>query len=200
MNIPKNQYKPETLQELSLSEKMKAIGIRQRGDPILKNVCQLFNLPHQKNIAKEVIGQLQQTIDAARKIHNFSKGLGLAAPQIGLPYQATIVMPLNEKPLILLNPQIISQSQGTDEQYEGCWSFFDMRGLVPRPLEIEITYQKLDGQEIHSSFSFGTARLIIHEIDHLQGTLYTTRMKPEQKLLSYDEYRGKNQSWQYAKT
>ena len=187
------------IKRISLNEKMKTIGIVQRGDPLLENVCKSFLLPSQKDIAQSVITQLQQTIKIAQQIHDFSKGLGLAAPQIGLAWQAAIVMPLEEKPLILLNPKIISQSREMDKKYEGCWSFFDVRGLVPRPLKIEIAYLTLDGKEIHESFSHGIARLILHELDHLQGILYPSRMEKRQKLLSYEEYKEKSQPWQYLK-
>ena len=199
MNRSFTELNLEKLNKMSLSEKMKTIGIRQQGDPILERVCQQFILPSQQDTAKVVIKELQQTIDIAQQIHNFSKGLGVAAPQIGLSWQAAIVMPLEEKPLILLNPKIAFQSEKTDEQYEGCWSFFDVRGLVQRPLEIKISYQTLDGKKILASFSHATARLILHEFDHLQGILYTDRMKPKQKLLSYKEYKIKNQSWEYQK-
>lgn len=59
---------------------------------------------------------------------------GVAAPQIGISRAAAIVIPPDPgaEPLIMLNPQVISESAEADEQYEGCLSFFDVRGLVPR--------------------------------------------------------------------
>lgn len=202
MKDRKNQLKhinPDELKALSLIDKMKAIGIWQRGDRILENVCQPFDLPAQREIAQSAIAQLQQTISIAQQIHDFSKGLGLSAPQIGLPLQVAIVAPLGEESVVLLNPRVVSQSKEIDEQYEGCWSFFNMRGIVPRSLEINIAYQTLDGEELQKSFTQAAARLAAHELDHLQGALYTARMKPGQLLLTYEEYKEKSQPWKYPK-
>jgi peptide deformylase len=182
---------------IALNTKMKNIGIIQKGDTILENICKSITLPAQKEIAQQVINKLQNIVKKAEQFYDFNKGLGLAAGQIGYDLQIAIVLPRDEKEVILLNPQIISQSNETDKQYEGCWSFFDVRGLVTRPLEIEIMYQTLNGEEKTQTFSNAAARLVAHEIDHLQGILYPSRMNSTDQLISYEEYKQKNQQWQY---
>nr|WTC07086.1 peptide deformylase [Streptomyces anthocyanicus] len=68
-------------------------------------------------------------------VHTFAKGMGIAAPQIGIRRAAAVVQPAEPGAgaIVLLNPRVIAASQETDDPYEGCLSFFDVRGLVPRP-------------------------------------------------------------------
>jgi peptide deformylase len=84
-----------------------------------------------------------------------------------------------------------------DEQYEGCLSFFDVRGVVNRPLTIHVEHQDLDGTRRITIFDRGTARLVAHEIDHLNGILYTDRMVPGRVPIPVSEYRQGGQSWTY---
>ncbi|MEU1503740.1 peptide deformylase [Kitasatospora sp. NPDC005748] len=74
-----------------------------------------------------------------------------------------------------MNPRITDHASETDEQFEGCLSFFDVRGMVPRPLRITVEATNLDGQPVTTTYERGLARLIHHEIDHLDGLLYTAR-------------------------
>ncbi|MEV0537886.1 peptide deformylase [Kitasatospora sp. NPDC050463] len=69
--------------------------------------------------------------------------------------------------IILLNPEVTAVSDETDEPNEGCLSFFDVRGMVPRPLRMDVTVTALDGSVTTMTYEFGLARLIAHEIDHL---------------------------------
>ena len=97
----------------------------------------------------------------------------------------------------LLNPRISDESAQTDEQYEGCLSFFDVRGMVPRPLGIEVEHQDIDGTRRITAFERGMARLVCHEVDHLFGVLYRARMKPGVELIPVSKYRGTGQQWTY---
>ncbi|MFD8749421.1 peptide deformylase [Kitasatospora sp. NPDC059577] len=83
----------------------------------------------------------------------------------------------------------------TDEKYDGCLSFFDVRGLVPRPLRISVTATSLDGTITTVTYEFGLARLIAHEIDRLDGLLYTARMRPDIHPIPVEEYRGTGSTW-----
>ncbi len=192
-----HKYTHEDITRLSPGERMKAIGIRQDDDPILRQVSRPFELPLEKDAAQLVIEQLQHAIEIAQQIHDFAKGLGVAAPQIGIDRALAIVIPLNEEPLILVNPRIVAQSEEMDEQYEGCWSFFDFRGLVSRPLDLEVAYQSVDGKERVTTVNHAMARLVAHEIDHLNSILYKDLMPRGRKLLTYEEYKQKKQSWHY---
>ncbi|MDH6125577.1 peptide deformylase [Kitasatospora sp. GP82] len=146
-----------------------------------------------------MIDELFTAVEQIGRVHSFAKGMGLAAPQIGTPRAAAIVLPPtpNAEPIILLNPRVTTVSDETDERYEGCLSFFDVRGMVPRPLRMDITSTSLDGTVTATVYEFGLARLIAHEIDHLDGLLYTDRMRPDVHPIPVEEYRGTGTSWAY---
>jgi peptide deformylase len=129
--------------------------------------------------------------------HKFSKGMGLAAPQIGIGRAAAVVLTSDGDSITLLNPRIIDQTTDTDDQYEGCLSFFDVRGMVPRPLEIEVEHQTVDGETRITTFGQGTARLVAHEVDHLCGLLYLVRMRPGIEPISVSQYKGTGRQWSY---
>ncbi|MFI9240318.1 peptide deformylase [Streptomyces sp. NPDC053079] len=99
--------------------------------------------------------------------------------------------------IVLLNPRITARSQEMDEQYEGCLSLFDVRGMVPRPLMITVVTTALDGTEVTTVYERGLAWLIAHEIDHLDGLLYTARMRPGIKPIPVEEYRQTGRAWAY---
>jgi peptide deformylase len=131
------------------------------------------------------------------EVHTFGKGLGIAAPQIGIDRAAAIIRPPGGDTITLLNPQIVEESTQTDEQYEGCLSFFDVRGMVPRPLVVHVEHQDITGQPQLTVFERGVARLVAHEIDHLQGILYRQRMRPGVEPIPVTAYRGGGHNWPY---
>jgi peptide deformylase len=96
----------------------------------------------------------------------------------------------------------VEESTQTDEQYEGCLSFFDVRGMVPRPLVIHVEHQDINGQPqiTVSFFERGVARLVAHELDHLQGILYRQRMQSGVKPIPVTAYQGSGRDWRYGTT
>jgi peptide deformylase len=130
-------------------------------------------------------------------VHNFTKGMGLAAPQINIGRAAAVIRTPDGETITLLNPRICDQSAETDEQYEGCLSFFEVRGLVPRPLAIEVEHQDIDGNVQMTAFERGIARLVCHEVDHLFGTLYRSRMRPGVEPIPLSKYTGTARQWTY---
>jgi peptide deformylase len=97
----------------------------------------------------------------------------------------------------LLNPRICDESADSDEQYEGYLSFFDVRGMVPRPLAIEVEHQDIDGTTRITTFERGMDRLVCHEVDHLFGLLYRSRMKPEVEPIPVSQRKGGGRQWTY---
>jgi peptide deformylase len=181
------------------ADRMKAAGIVQDGDPILRRLAVPFRLPEEASEAETVIAGLFATLQRAGEQHVFSKGMGVAAPQAGIARAAAIVVPPDPgaEPLVMLNPIVISESAEQDEQYEGCLSFFDVRGLVRRPLHIEIACTRPDGQQYVLALDNAMARLAAHEVDHLNGRLYVSRMRDDVRPVPVSEYRGTGHSWTY---
>ena len=120
-----------------------------------------------------------------------SKGIGLAAQQIGLTKAICVVnLPAhmdedeNEErlnpdvamPMVLVNPEITATSKETDVYEEGCLSFPGINGKVTRPYSITVTFKDPEGCE-HTLEPIGLlARVIQHEIDHLNGVLFIDHM------------------------
>ncbi|GAA0379250.1 peptide deformylase [Streptomyces blastmyceticus] len=182
------------------SDTMKSIGIVQEGDPVLTQPARHFDLPGEASAARKVVAALHAAADRAAKVHNFSKGMGVAAPQVGLSWRAAIVRPPGGDVIVLLNPTVVEESPEVDEQYEGCLSFFDVRGKVPRPRVLRVEHQDFNGQARTTTFADGLARLVAHELDHLDGVLYVSRMSPGTGVIMVAEYKGTGRQWQYGES
>ncbi|MFX0574754.1 peptide deformylase [Nocardia nepalensis] len=185
--------------EPTITELMRHAGIVQEGDPRLSRMARRFELPADREEALSVIDALDAAADRVSAVHEFAKGVGVAAPQIGIDRAAAIVRLPGGHSLILLNPVVVEESKETDEQFEGCLSFFDVRGRVPRPLMMRVAHDRFDGSQQVSTFEHGTARLVAHEIDHLAGRLFREKMRPGAVPIPLSEYRGTGSAWQYSK-
>ena len=186
---------PAPVTELKPSEKMAGIGIVQEGDPILREVAPPFDLPAEAEDARRVVAELHAAIRRADTIHNFTKGMGVAAPQIGIRRAAAVVRTPEGEYITLLNPKIIGESAESDDQYEGCWSFFDVRGKLARPLSVEVEHQDIDGTFYITVFDRPVGRLVAHEIDHLNGLFYTDRMPADSSVIPVNQYSESGRGW-----
>lgn len=185
------------VQALSPTAQMRSLDIVQEGDAILSEVARPFDLPAEAEDARRVVGRLVSSLERVAQVHSFAKGMGLAAPQIGIGRAAAVIRSPEGETITLLNPQICDESAEADEQYEGCLSFFDVRGKVSRPLSVEVEHQDVDGTTRITTFEHGIARLVCHEVDHLFGRLYRSRMRPGVDPIHVSVYQGTGQQWTY---
>ncbi|GHE38600.1 hypothetical protein GCM10017673_46220 [Streptosporangium violaceochromogenes] len=183
------------VETLTPSEKMRSLGIVQEGDSILGEVARRFDLPAEAEDARRVISQLVSTMERVAQAHTFAKGMGIAAPQIGIRRSAAVVRLPGGETITLLNPRVIDQATETEEQYEGCLSFFDVRGMVPRPISLEVEHQDIEGNTRITVFEHAIARLVGHEVDHLFGTLYRAHMRPGLDPIPVSQYKGTGRPW-----
>lgn len=181
------------------SDQMRAAGIVQRGARLLQSPMRRFDLPREASMAVDVITRLTEALERVCALHPFVKGIGLSAPQIGLNWAAAVVRPAGDSNTVitLLNPRIVAESPEQDERYEGCLSFFDVRGLVVRPLRITVERELPTGDTVMEEYERAIARLVAHEIDHLEGRLYLDRIDSEERLLPVEEYRDTGRPWRY---
>ncbi|MGW0604151.1 peptide deformylase [Streptomyces sp. NPDC002640] len=184
------------------SQQMHSLGVVQYGAPILREPARAFSFPDELQTADTVIAQLLDAMERIRGAHDFSgKGLGVAAPQIGIGRAAAVIQAPGIDPIVLLNPRITAASTEIDEKFEGCLSLFDVRVPVPRPLRITVETVTPDGRAATASYERGTARLIAHEIDHLDGLMLLTRMRPGMTPIPVEEYRKRaeatGRAWSY---
>jgi peptide deformylase len=140
--------------------------------------------------------EIKRLISDMRETMYDAPGVGLAAPQIGLPLQLAVIedredylksippAELSEKersPVpfhVIINPQIEFVGDDTVQFFEGCLSLNGFSALVPRSRAVRVTYLNEHAQE-HSVLATGWyARILQHEIDHLHGTLYIDKMRP----------------------
>ena len=134
--------------------------------------------------------RLHQLLDDMAETLLSSGGVGLAAPQVGVLRRAVLVIETNvpegeeEKLIELINPEII-EIYGEQYGAEGCLSFPDEYGLVKRPLDVTVRAQDRNGESFTVSGTGLTARCFCHEIDHLDGIVFTTlcdRMLTQEEL------------------
>ena len=182
-----------------VSDRMRAAGIVQRGAELLRAPAREFELPGEDRMARDIVARLFAALDEVGGLHAFTKGLGLAAPQLNLGFAAAVIRPAGRhaEPVVLVNPRVVEESMETDEQYEGCLSFFDVRGCVERPLWIVVETSTFGGERIVTRYERALARLVAHEIDHLRGQLYVDRMAPGGRLVPLEEYPEVGRPWRY---
>lgn len=119
---------------------------------------------------------LQQLFADMVETMNANHGVGLAAPQVGIGLRFIVAHNIAEqKDYGLANPQIIAVGQGTEVRSEGCLSFPDVYGDVERALSVTVRYQDLEWKQVELTAEGHFARVLQHEIDHLNGVLLIDR-------------------------
>jgi peptide deformylase len=178
---------------------MRSLGIAQLDDPGLRAPTEPYRLPAEATLARSQLVRLLINMRRVSEVHLFTKGIGLAAPQIGIGRSVACVRPgiRGAEPVTLFNPSVVATADDSDEQFEGCLSFFDVRGYVPRPLWIDVQHTSLSGFQLLTRFENSLARLVAHEIDHLNGIVYLDRMRPGVVPIGVEEYHGTGTGWSY---
>lgn len=146
-----------------------------------------LEMASERDLARRVLDHLRRVAGWVSRYHKFKPevGMGIAAPQVGITYRIAIVRRLHSDQFLeLINPRIVDQSSEVVDEYEGCFSFFDVRGLVRRPARITVVHDQLDGGSVATVLDGHMARNVQHEIDHLEGKIYTDRDRmPENSRL-----------------
>ncbi|MBR4549534.1 MAG: peptide deformylase [Oscillospiraceae bacterium] len=133
--------------------------------------------------------RLHQLLDDMRETLMAANGVGLAAPQVGVLRRAVLVLETNvpegesERLIELINPEIL-ESSGEQDGPEGCLSVPGEYGLVKRPMHVKVRAQDRNGEWFEAEGDGLTARCFCHEIDHLEGVVFTSRAE---RMLSEEE-------------
>ena len=146
--------------------------IRKLGDPVLEQPCREVTLLSE---AAPVIRALNATLDHVHTLHDFRRGSGIAAPQIGRSLRIAVVHWRGSR-AALINPQIVERSADMFLSREGCLSFFDFRGVVSRHQWVVVTAIDQGGVLISFRAEGDFSALLQHELDHLDGILYIRRL------------------------
>ncbi|WAP53366.1 peptide deformylase [Arthrobacter sp. ATA002] len=145
--------------------------------------------------------ELSAFIALMRRVMHAAPGVGLAAPQLGIPLQVAVledqfdadpeISDMRERhPLpffTAINPVCTPLGTGTAEFFEGCLSFNGYQGVVPRYRSAALKYTDADGAAVERSFEGWQARIVQHETDHLHGTVYVDKVLTR-SLCSNTEY------------
>jgi peptide deformylase len=169
--------------------KNQKLSVYQLGNPTLRKIAEPIT-----NVGDS---EIQKLIDEMLVTLQQSKGVGLAAPQIGRSLQLVIIAshPNERYPnapqmeaTAMINPQIISRSAEIEKDWEGCLSVPMIRGLVPRYRAIEVEYTDRQGDRQNAKLTDFVARIFQHEYDHLQGKVFLDRVETNSDLVSEPEY------------
>jgi len=149
-------------------------NILHDGDPTLKK---------DSRIVTDFNSRLHVLIDDMRETLIEANGLGLAAPQVGVLRRVVLIVDTNidtetheEKIIELINPEIIAKS-GEQTGNEGCLSVPGVYGIVTRPQIAKVKAYDRHGSEFEIWCKDLTARAICHEVDHLNGVIFTTHVE-----------------------
>ncbi len=143
------------------------------GDPILETVCE--------PVPESEFGtpDLQMLVDDMFETMYRAHGVGLAAPQIGIPLRLTVIDATGGEPgatrHVLINPEIVG-AEGRQVGEEGCLSIPGFHEPVKRPAVVRTKARQVDGERIEFEAKDLLARIICHENDHLDGVLFLNHL------------------------
>jgi peptide deformylase len=139
-------------------------------DPILKEVMPEFDFANPPVDAKEFASSLVETCIQRN-------GYGLSANQCGFRYRV-FVMGAGSEYVAFFNPKITAMSEETVHMAEGCLSFPLLELKITRPSGIVVEYQDYNGEVKKANYVGVSARCFLHELDHMNGIVYTDKAKP----------------------
>jgi peptide deformylase len=164
------------------------------GNAVLKRKCQEISEQKLKDKSfREFLDNMVETM-------HHEQGVGLAANQVGQGIQAVVLeckanLRYPEAPNfpleIFINPRIVDASNEMEEDWEGCLSIPGYRGVVPRAAEVTFEAWTRDGKKIKQTVSGFHARVIQHEVDHINGFFYMDRMPDLTTWMHLDEFNKK---------
>ena len=126
-------------------------------------------------------GSVQRLIDDMIQTMQQANGVGLAAPQVGVPLQVIVLQMPEQEPIALINPEIVKRT-GEQEVTEGCLSVPGYYGEIKRSAEITVKGKDRRGKAVRIKATGLMAEALEHEIDHLNGILYIDHVESPEKL------------------
>jgi peptide deformylase len=144
--------------------------IRQYGDPVLRM---------RASDVQSFDGDLQRLIERMTALMQDANGVGLAATQAGVLQRVLVMQPTEDDPFALVNPSVASRSDELDTDDEGCLSLQGVTVPVERSVTITIEGKDEQGNDVSMDFEGLAARVVQHELDHLDGVLILDRTTDE---------------------
>jgi len=141
-------------------------NIRTMGDEVLGKKCKVVDKIDEKIFT--LLDDMAETME-------YANGVGLAAPQVGILKRIVVIKP-EEELIEMINPEIVSVSDDTVNDTEGCLSVPGQWGYVERPREVTVKYTDRCGKECTRTGEGLFARAVCHELDHLDGHLFVEKV------------------------
>ncbi len=170
---------------------MAILKVARLGHPVLRRIAE--------PVSPEAIRSpdIQRLIDDMLETMDEYDGAGLAAPQVHVP-RRIVIYGVQENPrypdaesvplTVLVNPEVTPATTEMDEDWEGCLSVPDLRGQVPRYTRVRVEAYDRDGMPVRFAAEGFHARVVQHECDHLDGTVYLDRMRSMATLTFLPEF------------
>ena len=145
------------------------LEIKKFKDPILRK---------KSEEVKEITDEIKKLTEDMKETMDRNQGVGLAAPQVGINKRIIVINPelANSDVFALINPKITKKSKETETEEEGCLCFPGLFLKIKRAKEIEIEVLNINGEKIKIKAQGLFARVLQHEIDHLDGILFIDRL------------------------
>lgn len=160
---------------------MASLEIRLMGDPVLREKAAEVEAVDDE--LRRLAQDMFDTMYAA-------EGVGLAAPQVGLLTRLIVVDPREEgvEPVALVNPRVVETSKERDRAEEGCLSIPGVRDVVERATTAVVEALTLDGEPVRLEADGLLARVLQHEVDHLDGILFFDRLTPLKRKMALKKW------------
>jgi len=155
-----------------MSRKMTVRTIHVLPDPVLRQKA--------KKVSK-IDKSVQQLIDDMVETMRAASGVGLAAPQVGVPLRVAVIEMPGDEVTVLINPEVVKK-QGERLVQEGCLSVPGYQGEISRAVWVKVKAKDRHGRGIRLKGEELLAQALEHEIDHLNGVLYIDRLDGPDKL------------------
>lgn len=150
--------------------------IRIQGDPVLTKNCRQIT---------EITPKIRELVEDMLETMYEANGVGLAAPQVGI-LKRIVVIDIGEGPIVMINP-VILEASGEQTGDEGCLSLPGKSGTVTRPNYVRAHALDLNMEEFEIEGTELLARAICHELDHLDGHMYTEKVIGPLREVTYEE-------------
>lgn len=165
------------------------LELTELGNPILREVA--------KEVSDLADDQVQKLIDDMLVTVVEANGVGLSAPQVDSSLRIFVMASYPNPrypdapeidPYAVVNPEILTESEEMEEDWEGCLSIPGIRGIVPRHKEIEVKYTDRYGREKTEVLNDFLARIFQHEYDHLEGIVFLDHLESSMDIITDKEY------------
>ena len=151
---------------------MAVLPIRIAPDPVLKQ---------KSKRVRNINGSIHKLIKDMLETMHDAPGVGLAAPQVGVPLRVIVIGIPEQEDFALINPEVV-KTKGERVVSEGCLSIPGYMGQLKRAESVTVKGRDLNGKEVRIKAEELLAQALEHEIDHVNGILYTDRLESEDDL------------------